>query len=324
MKTIARVVHPKRPQPRGCRPGFTLAELLVVMVLLGIIGGAIVSFLVRQQRFYNGVQSIIDTRRQIRQAAAMLPADLRGISSVGGDIYAMTDSSIDIRATTGTSVVCVTNTTSKLLYLVPATLAKGVVMTSVYTTLAANDSIFVYDDGANTAVNTDDAWQRYGVSAVAIVPTTNCPTSTGLVQAADQAGTNQMYKLTLPVTQSATIRAGSIVRFFKKAHYSLYHAADGNWYMGYYDCKLGRATSCNAIQAIAGPLNAYAASGTNTSGLQFTYYDSLGAVTTVPANVARISVVARGRASNLVSLTGVGYTAFGDSVRFEVGLRNRK
>jgi hypothetical protein len=298
--------------------------LLVVLVLIGVVATGIVGFLVKQQRFYNAVQSMIDTRRQIRQATAMLPADLRGVASAGGDIYAMTDSSIEIRAATGSSVVCLTNTTSKFLYLVPATLVKGITMTSIFTALSASDSIMVLDDGANTTLGTDDAWRVYGLSAVSSVPASNCPTSSGLVQAADQSGTNSTYRLTLPVTQSSTIKAGSAVRFFKRVHYSLYRAADGNWYMGYYDCKSGRTPVCNTIQAIAGPLNAYAAAASNTSGLQFTYYDSLGAVTTVPANVARISLVARGQASNLISLAGKGYTSFGDSVRIEVGLRNRK
>lgn len=323
-RQIAALARRGRNAARQRSAGFTLAELLVVLVLLSFIGGAIVAFLVRQQRFFSGVQSIIDTRRQIRQAAAMLPADLRGVSSSGGDIYAMTDSSIEIRATTGSSVVCLTNTASKYLYLVPATLAKGIVMTSIFTTLSASDSIMVFDDGANTTLGTDDAWQIYGLSAVATVPASNCPTSSGLLQSADQSGTNSTYKLTLPVTQSSTIKAGSEVRIFKRAHYSLYHASDGKWYMGYYDCKSGRSPVCNTIQPIAGPLNAYASAASNTSGLQFTYYDSLGAVTSVPANVARISLVARGQASNLITLTGSGYTAFGDSVRIEVGLRNRK
>lgn len=304
--------------------GFTLAELLVVLVLLGFVGGAIVALLVRQQRFFNGVQSIIDTRRQIRQAGAMLPGDLRSVSGVGGDIYAMTDSSIEVRATTGSSIVCLSNTVSKFLYLAPVTVAKNNVLTSVSTTPGPNDSLLVYDDGANTSLGTDDSWRTYGVSALGIVPASNCPTSSGLVQTVDQSGSNSLYRLTLPVTQTSTIRAGSAVRFFKRVHYSLYHAADGSWYLGYYDCKLGRVPNCTAIQAIAGPLNAYAAAGSNSSGLQFTYYDSLGAVTAVPANVARISLVARGRASNLVALTGLGSTAFGDSVRIEIGLRNRK
>lgn len=325
--TIRRSTFARR-RPRAAkrrqRAGFTMAELIVVLVLLSVVGGAIIAFLVRQQRFYNSVQSIIDTRRQIRQAAAMLPADLRGVSSVGGDIYAMTDSSIEIRATTGSSFVCLSNTVSNYLYLAPVAVAKGNVLTSVSTMPAPNDSVMVIDDGANTQLGTDDAWRSYGVTAMSIVPATNCPTSTGLVQLVDQSGSNSLYRLTLGVTQTTTIKGGAAVRFFKRAHYSLFHAADGKWYMGYFDCKLGRTPNCNAIQAIAGPLNAYASAGSNTSGLQFTYYDSTGAVTAVPANVARISVVARGQASNLISLTGSGYSAFGDSVRFEVGLRNRK
>jgi hypothetical protein len=197
-------------------------------------------------------------------------------------------------------------------------------MTSIFTTVGASDSIAVFDDGANTTLGTDDTWPVYGLSAVATVPASNCPTSSGLLSASDQAGTNSTYKLTLVVTQSATIKAGSAVRFFKRVHYSLYRATDGKWYMGYYDCKAGRTPVCSAIQPIAGPLNAYASAASNSSGLQFTYYDSLGAVTSVPANVARISLVARGQAANLIALTGRGYTSFGDSVRIEVGLRNRK
>jgi prepilin-type N-terminal cleavage/methylation domain-containing protein len=91
---------------RAHRAGFTLVELLIAMTLMGIIGGAIVTLLLRQQRFYNGTNELIQTRQQIRQAAAMLPSDLRGISSVGGDIYAMTDSSIDFRSVFGSSVAC--------------------------------------------------------------------------------------------------------------------------------------------------------------------------------------------------------------------------
>lgn len=306
--------------------GFTLAELVIGLVFLGLVGASIVSLLVRQQRFSSSVQTIIDTRRQIRQAAAMLPSDLRGVSSAGGDIYSMTDSSIDFRATTGTSIVCVTSTATKTLNLVPLSLGKASVMTTWFTTPAANDSIMVYDDGANGYASSDDTWRPYGVSSVTALSgvSTNCPTTTGLLQTGDLVASNSIYQLTLPVAQSATIHVGAAVRFFKHAHYSLYRAADGSWYMGYYDCKLGRTPNCSAIQALAGPLNAYAAAGSGTSGLHFTYYDSTGAATTVPANVARISVVVRGQASKLVSLTGAGYRAFGDSLRIDVGLRNRK
>src|SRR5947207_3956826 len=85
------------------RAGFTLVELIITMVLVSFVAGAIVKLLLRQQRFYNSTTDLIQTRQQIRQAAAMLPADLRGISSVGNDIYAMSDSSLDFRSEEHTS-----------------------------------------------------------------------------------------------------------------------------------------------------------------------------------------------------------------------------
>src|SRR5439155_792369 len=97
----------------GGRAGFTLVELIITLVLVSFVAGAIVKLLLRQQRFYNSTTELIETRQQIRQAAAMLPSDLRGISSIGGDIYVMTDSSLEFRSVFGSSIVCV-NTGGKL------------------------------------------------------------------------------------------------------------------------------------------------------------------------------------------------------------------
>src|SRR5258708_4762081 len=91
---------------RARRAGFTLIELLISMVLMSVLAGAIVMLLLRQQRFYNSTSSLIQTRQQIRQAAAMLPSDLRGISSIGGDISVLTDSALEFRSVFGSSIVC--------------------------------------------------------------------------------------------------------------------------------------------------------------------------------------------------------------------------
>src|SRR5207247_10174217 len=91
------------------RAGFTLVELIITMVLVSFVAGAIVKLLLRQQRFYNSTTDLIQTRQQIRQAAAMLPSDLRGISSVGHDLYPMSDSSLDFRGVSGTTIVVPTN-----------------------------------------------------------------------------------------------------------------------------------------------------------------------------------------------------------------------
>ena len=79
------------------RRGMTLLELLISLVLVGLMGGLIVGFLLKQERFYAGANEILQTRTQVRQASVMMPSDLRAISPAEGDIYAMSDTSIDFR-----------------------------------------------------------------------------------------------------------------------------------------------------------------------------------------------------------------------------------
>jgi len=307
----------------GGRAGFTLVELIITLVLVSFVAGAIVKLLLRQQRFYNSTTELIQTRQQIRQAAAMLPSDLRGISSIGGDIYVMTDSSLEFRSVFGSSIVCV-NSLGKLS-TVPRTLARGSAMTNWALLPSVGDSLAVYNDSSSFA-STDDAWVRHQITAVTTITsgtsTSGCPTSTLLTQAGDLTASNPSYQLTLSPAASSRIVPGSGIRFFRRVHYSVYRAADTKWYLGYYDCKTGRTPVCNAVQPIAGPFQPYATNG--TSGLQFAYYDSTGAVTTNRGLVARISLVVRGQGTALLNLTGAGASVFRDSLRIEVGLRNRK
>jgi prepilin-type N-terminal cleavage/methylation domain-containing protein len=312
------------------RAGFTLIELLIVMILLSLVSGVIVTLLLRQQRFYNSTSEVIETRQQIRQATAVLPPDLRGISSSGSDIYVMTDSSLEFRSTFGTGTVCL-NTVGKSNWVstVPVQSAKGSALTSWSAAPVVGDSVAILDEGANANVANDDLWGYYQISAVSLQTgnnTSGCPVSSGLVVLADLTAGNPSYQLTFTTAQTKTIVPGTGMRFFRRVHYSLYRAADNNWYLGYYDCLTGRVPVCNNIQPIAGPFQAYANDA--TSGLQFSYFDSTG--TALAANaanrplVARISVVARGQGKTLINLTGSNRVVFQDSVRVDVGLRNRK
>jgi prepilin-type N-terminal cleavage/methylation domain-containing protein len=308
--------------PSGRRAGFTLVELLITMVLVSFVAGAIVKLLLRQQRFYNSTTDLIQTRQQIRQAVAMLPSDLRGISSVGKDIYAMSDSSLEFRGVFGSSVVC-TNSSGKLS-TVPRVLARRSAMTNWTAIPSVGDSVLVYNDSTMVSAS-DDAWMPHQISVVSTITsatsTSGCPTTTALTQAGDLTTTNPSYQLTFTAGASSRIQVGSAMRFFRKVHYSVYKASDNKWYLGYYDCKPGRLPVCNAIQPIAGPFRPYAANG--TSGVQFAYYDATGVATTNVQQVARISLVVRGQGAGQINLSGDGATAFGDSLRIEVGLRNR-
>jgi hypothetical protein len=314
-----------RPQ----RTGMTLPELMIAFALLAIVGSAIVMFLLRQQRFYAGANELMMMRTQVRQTSAFMPADLRAISSSGNDIYSMTDTSIEFRSAFGTSVVCVNNTgKSPFITIPPLKLAKKSLLTSWTQAPVAGDSLLLYVDSSSTA-STDDIWSAHQISAnpTAVVGDVNtgCPSTTGLAQAADLVAGNPSYSLTLSPTQSKTVNVTAAVRFFKRVHYSLYQAADGLWYLGYYDCRTGRTPVCNAIQPVAGPLRPYSSANNGAaSGLKFTYLDSTGAVTTDRRAVARIRLFIQAQSQNPVQLSGTSAQTFRDSLSIEIGLRNWK
>ena len=303
------------------RAGFTLIELLISMVLMSLVAGAIVKVLLRQQRFYNSTNDLINTRQQIRQAAGMLPADLRGISSVGGDITLMSDSALEFRSVFGSSVVCA-NTLGKLS-TVPRVLARNSAMTNWSRLPVVGDSLLVYNDSLSFAA-TDDAWMRHQITAVTPVTgnvANGCPAASGLAQAGDLTANNPSYQLTLSPAASGRILVGSAMRFFRRVRYRMYKDTDNQWYLGFYDCLPGRLpAACNPTQSIAGPFQPYAVNG--TSGVQFAYYDLTGAVTANPLQVARISLIVRGQSASLLNLSGAGATVFRDSLRIEIGLRN--
>ncbi len=315
---------------RASRAGLSLTELLISMTLLGLIGSVIVSVVVSQQRFYRGTNELTETRAQLRQVASMLPAELRGISSSGNDIYSMTDSSIEFRSTFGSSVVCKTMTSGGTPYRVlpPRNSAKGTRWTSWSQTPVVGDSLALYDEAAGAGV-ADDRWTRHRITAIATSTgdvSNGWQSSTKFVQASDLTGTNPSYRLTVTPAYVATVKQGAAIRFFKRVRYNLYHAADGLWYLGYQDCVTWRTPNCSTIQPIGGPYQPYASPGSGRSGVEFSYRDSLDAVTTVPANLARISVVVRGESAELIQLGGMqsGWKRFRDSLVLEIALRNRR
>src|SRR5207247_11402494 len=88
--------HPV-PLSRG-RRGFTMVELLVALVLLGIVSAALYRVLVNNQRLYMAQTQRIDLSQNIRAAGSILPAEFRELDASEGDITAMSATSITIRA----------------------------------------------------------------------------------------------------------------------------------------------------------------------------------------------------------------------------------
>src|SRR5213596_3260781 len=95
------------------RRGFTLIELVVALVILGIVSGAIYKVLVTNQQTYTAQTQGIDLQQNLRAGAALLPAEFRELNAAGelspgtGDIGAMT-ASLRIRAMRQLGFLCVT------------------------------------------------------------------------------------------------------------------------------------------------------------------------------------------------------------------------
>ena len=80
-------LNPRRSARRRAA-GFTLAEVLIVLMILGIVGTAVFKVLLKQQQAYRDTSRQADMQREIRLTGSFLPAELRSTSSAGGDILA--------------------------------------------------------------------------------------------------------------------------------------------------------------------------------------------------------------------------------------------
>lgn len=290
--------------PRLTRRGFTLVELLVALVLLGIVTAAIYRVLVNNQRTYQSQTQRIDLQQNIRAAATILPAEFRELNAFDGDIKSMAPESISIRAMRQFGVVCVAPVlTGGVVTGKTLVLRNEMLMGS--RAFLQNDSVFVYNEG-NDGTRADDGWD---VARVTAAPTAvNCPDvppRPGTQLAVDFA------PFAAPtVNVAGAIVVGAPVRGFEIATYKLYQAADGLWY-------LGLSTPTAALQPLIGPL-------TGATGVRFNYYDAAGAVTAVATNVAQIEIIVRGRTAQAIQLPSGGRITPVDSVVTRVALRNNR
>jgi prepilin-type N-terminal cleavage/methylation domain-containing protein len=294
------------------RRGFSLIELMIALVLLGVVSTAIYKVLVNNQRVYLAQTQTIDLQQNIRAAVAILPAEFRELDAADGDISAMGPDSIRMRAMRQLAFVC------PLAPILGGGIGqidlkiRATPMFGNRQTFAQNDSILVYWEG-NPGTRSDDTWLPAQVKAVATGPVCadSGPAGVGTVPRAGFTLTLQPQWINNPLLNVAgAITAGAPVRRFDKVAYRSYQAADGNWYLGQRNPANG-----GTIQPVVGPL-------TGANGITFSYYDSIGTATTDSSKVAQIQIVLRARTASPIRGTDGLQQYKVDSVVTRVALRN--
>src|SRR5687767_8158265 len=147
-----------RGAPRDRRRGLTLAEVIVVLAILGIAATAVGRIGARQQTHYRDFADRLLSRSRLREGSTLLSAELRGISPAAGDLAAgeMRDASIAFRATIGSFVLCAPAVGGATVIDVVDALADLDSATTVDPP-SVGDSLWLYDSGPTTAI-ADDRW----------------------------------------------------------------------------------------------------------------------------------------------------------------------
>ena len=295
---------------RRARRGFTMVELLIALVLLGLVSAALYRVLVNNQRLYMAQTQRIDLSQNIRAAANILPAELREIDASDGDIVAMAPTRLEIRAMRWLGFTCVAPVMGGGVNGLTMVIRGGAPGQPLFYGArgmnTASDTMLIYYDGDQTTRN-DDYWARGTFTGVAPVAQ-NCP---GVPVQTGRLVTFDLNLLGLGVNQAGAIPVGAPVRGYEHVIYQLYRpAGDTSWYIGFQPAG-------GTMQPLVGPVL--------TNGLTFQYYNVNGAVTAVKTAVARVDITVRARTAVPVRSGGQAPAAtMVDSITTSVALRNNR
>jgi len=294
--------------------GLTLAEMLIAITIGGAVLALVSTIAFRQQRFYASTRAHLALAAELRETAAILPIDLRGVAVGAGDIRSgeARDTSLEFRATIATAVVC--EIANGRVILAPAS-ASGPTFSGSLTSPQPNDTAWVL-----SAVDTNETWLPHRITATNSAPAGNCaegaPTLAGAVL------TTARLSLTLD-SIDAVVSPGAVLRISRASRYSIYRSSDGAWYLGLREWNPSTGTF-NTIQPVTGAFLAPA-----SGGLRFRYFDSSGAelppgLSSTRA-IALVGITLKAETKQAVELTGSRSTALvrrADSITLAIRSRN--
>lgn len=270
------------------RGGFTLVELLVVLVIIALMSVVVGRVMVSGLRVSQAQMVQADLQSNVRTGTMVVPIELREIgydsnittNLVTSDIEVMTATELQFRAMRGIGITCGTPTLTEFRVRKP-------IMS--YRAPRMNDGFLLYvENDPNTA--RDDQW----------IPLTVTNINYNSICGADSA-----IAITVQVPQVAPgvdlalsqIFVGGPIRLFERMRFGPFVDVDGQTWLGARSISLGEG----AYRAVAGPLDP-------ANGVAFRYLDRTGAfldpVTANPADVRVVDFTLLGLSTEAVSLAG--------------------
>jgi len=244
-----------RSQTERTSSGFTLIEVLVVVVLVAVILASAINVLATNQRTHLSLSTKVQMQQALRAGIEVLSGELREISVREGDLVSMGRDSITLRGARTFGLVCDVSYVSGTLKVM-----------KVGDWFAVGDSVAVLADN-DPSEEADDVWKVEFVTAIDTVETcSNGSTAQRLT----------MSGMTLGAPPDS-LSLGTPIRSFGHRTYSL-HSYLGEYY-------LGQRAATGSTQPMLGPLA--------ENGLSFEYLDDTGTATAVATAVAEIRVTLR-------------------------------
>ena len=139
------------------RRGFSLAELLVALVIAGIIGIALTRLVINQARFIASQDGMMRARSSARSALSVLSYEMRTVST--GGVTAATIDSVDVRVPYAFGLACGYTSGLTALSLLPPDSA-------LWVNSASTTSGYAYQAMAGTWTFVDGATRTSGSTAL--------------------------------------------------------------------------------------------------------------------------------------------------------------
>jgi type II secretory pathway pseudopilin PulG len=256
------------------RVGFTLAELLVALVLAAIVLGTATISALRQQRTHNRISATIDADGQTRAATQVLAGELSLLDPLAGDLVQgeASDTALQIRAPIANSIACQQETGSATF------------LPDVAGTIPLGGLVSLPRTGDTLWWLSGNGWLA---GQIASVRATSASCSTPV------AASGQTLHMVLSASQD-TIAAGAALRVTRQTRYALYRASNGTWQLGLREWN-DSTQRFPAPQPIVGEL--LLASAGRRSG--FRYFTNAGVELTTAGGPIDVSSVARIRITAL-------------------------